>query len=76
MWGSQDGDNPAHSRSMDMSQSIAVVTLIDSSLESHRAGMPRQHKKQDSSREFHSVPELKDYVSVSVLTSEVLGSDM
>ena len=37
-----------------------------------RAGL----KKQDSSREFHSVPELKDYVSISFPTSEVVNPDI
>jgi hypothetical protein len=76
MWGSQDSDNPTNTNSMDVSQSVVAVVPIDSSLESHRAGMARQSKKQDSLREFHSVPELKDYVSSSVLTYAALDSDM
>lgn len=70
MWGSKNGDTPKDNHSMDESQHTIAVAPVEASVENYRGGMPRPLKKQQGSREFHTVPELKDYVSLSDLHPE------
>lgn len=71
MWGSKDGDAVMNTRPMDDSQHKIAVTPVEEPVE---GGMPRPLRKQQGSREFHSVPELKDYVSLSHLHPETFCS--
>jgi hypothetical protein len=67
MWSSKDGYALTKTPSMDVSQPTSAVAPTQVSMENYRAGMPRPLKSHEGSREFHSVPELKDYVSLSNL---------
>ena len=74
MRGSKDGDVVMNSRTMDESERTMAATPVEDSVENHQGGMPRPLKKQQGSREFHGVPELKDYVSFSRLHPETFES--
>lgn len=64
MRGSKDGDAVTNTRSMDESERTIAATPVENSVEAYQGDMPRPLKKQQGSREFHGVPELKDYVSL------------
>lgn len=70
MLGSKDGDAVTNNRSVDESECTIAVMPVEESMENYQGGMPRPLKKQQGSREFHDVPELKDYVSLSHLHPE------
>lgn len=61
--GSKDGDACIDAHSMDESEHTTPVAPVD---------MPPLLRKHQGSREFHAVPELKDYVSGSYLPSRKL----
>lgn len=65
MRGLKDGDAAVNNRTVDESERTIAATPVEESAENYQGGMPRPLKKQQGSREFHGVPELKDYVSFS-----------
>lgn len=70
--GLKDGDTVTNGRSMDGSERTIAATPVEEAVESNQAGMLRPLKKQQGSKEFHGVPELKDYVSLSHLYAETM----
>lgn len=74
MRGSKDGDAVVNNRTVDESERTTAATPVEESMENYQGGMPRPLKKQQGSREFHGVPELKDYVSCFCPYREVYES--
>lgn len=74
MRGSKDGDAVLNNRTVDESERTIAATPVEKPAENLQGGMPRPLKKQQGSREFHGVPELKDYVSFSCPYRETFES--